>query len=107
MHASHPSSGGKFSEIAYQSNCRYRASFFFSQLFDLYMIYSLTEEQLPQRFYDFRNINALGTPGVAGHAGLTNPNGPGLQQLGFQTELGKPDDLIWQNIHLSHRRTTR
>jgi len=71
------------------------------------MIFSLPEQNLTDSLYNFSNINAFGTSGIAGETGSTDPDGLGFQEFILEAELSEADDLVGKNVHLRDSRAPR
>lgn len=99
--------GCKFPEIADKGDGGNFGLFLGGKLTDDDMVFSFSEEYLPNGLHDLSDFDALGTADVARQAGRAGPYGIGSQKLFFEAELGKPDDLIGQDIHLGDGRTSR
>lgn len=71
------------------------------------MVFSLPEQDLPDSLYDFSNINAFGTAGIAGETGGADPDGLGFQEFILEAQLSEADDLVGKNVHLRDSRASR
>jgi len=68
------------------------------------VVFSLAQQDLPEDFDDFSDIDALWATGVACETGGADPDGFGFQKLILETELSVPDDLIGEDVHLGDGR---
>jgi len=69
------------------------------------VVLPLAQQDLPEGFDDFSDIDALWTAGVACETGGADPDGFGFQKFVLETELSVTDDLIGEDVHLGDSRT--
>jgi hypothetical protein len=98
-------SGGEFSEVADQGDGRDAGFLLGAQLGDFNMIFPLAKQDLPHRLHHFGDLNALGTPDIAGVTGSADPDRLGFEKLLLEAELGVADDLVGKDVHFAHCRT--
>jgi hypothetical protein len=107
MENSTGSSGREFAEVANQGDGRNAGLLLIGELANLDVVAAFPEKHLADGLHDLGDLDALGAADVAGVAGSAHPDGAGLEEFLLQPELGEPDDLIWQDVHLRNRRTAR
>jgi hypothetical protein len=97
----------EFPQITDDSNRRDITFLRISEFFDFDVVFSLAQQDLPEDFDNFGDIDALWAAGVACETGGADPDGFGFQELILETELSVADDLIGEDVHLGDGRASR